>query len=60
MEREWYRLTTTVQGVGSKVALAILSVLPADQLAQVVAAQDVAALTQAPGSRQETGNPNRQ
>ena len=49
VEREWYRLTTTVQGVGSKVALAILSVLPADQLAQVVAAQDVAALTQAPG-----------
>ena len=49
MEREWFRLLTTVQGVGNKVALAILSALPAEQMGHTIAAQDAAALTQAPG-----------
>jgi len=35
-ERDWFRLLTGVQGVGSKVALAILSALPADDLARAV------------------------
>ncbi|CCQ73311.1 Holliday junction branch migration protein RuvA [Magnetospira sp. QH-2] len=48
-EREWFRLLLTVQGVGTKVALAILGILDADQLPQVIAAQDKAALTRAPG-----------
>ncbi|MDD5586501.1 MAG: Holliday junction branch migration protein RuvA [Alphaproteobacteria bacterium] len=48
-ERDWFRLLTTVQGVGAKVALAILSVLPPGRLAQAIAAQDKAALAQAEG-----------
>ena len=48
-ERSAFRLLTTVQGVGAKLALAVLSVLSADMLAQAIAAGDRAALTQAPG-----------
>jgi len=48
-EQDWFRLLTTVQGVGAKVALAILGTLSPDQLAQVIAAQDKAAMTQADG-----------
>lgn len=48
-ERTWFRLLTTVQGVGSKVALAILSALLPDQLIQAIAAQDKATLTRAQG-----------
>ena len=48
-EQEWFRLLTTVQGVGAKVALAILGALSPDQLRNVIAAQDKAALTQADG-----------
>jgi Holliday junction DNA helicase RuvA len=39
-ERDWFRLLTGVQGVGSKVALAILSALPAEELQRAVAAGD--------------------
>ncbi len=49
LEREWFKLLTTVQGVGARVALAMLSVLAPDALTQAVAAQDKAAITQAPG-----------
>ncbi len=49
LERDWFRLLTTVQGVGAKVALAILSALPPERLAQAIAAQDKAAITQADG-----------
>ncbi len=48
-EREWFRLLCTVQGVGAKVALAILSVLSPDQLIQAIAAQDRGALSRADG-----------
>jgi Holliday junction DNA helicase RuvA len=48
-EQDWFRLLTTVQGVGARVALAILGTVAPDQLAQVIAAQDKAALTKADG-----------
>ncbi|MPY71508.1 MAG: Holliday junction branch migration protein RuvA [Alphaproteobacteria bacterium] len=48
-ERDWFRLLTTVQGVGARVAVAILSALSPDQLTGAVAAQDKAALTAAQG-----------
>ena len=48
-ERDWFRLLTTVQGVGAKVALAILSILTPDKLLLAIAAQDRAALGQADG-----------
>ena len=49
LERDWFNLLTTVQGVGVKVALGMLSVLSPDQLVQAVAAQDKGMITQAPG-----------
>lgn len=48
-EQEWCRLLTSVQGVGMKVALAILGACPVDQLGFSIAAQDVTALRQADG-----------
>ncbi|MDX1400982.1 MAG: Holliday junction branch migration protein RuvA [Kiloniellales bacterium] len=48
-ERDWFRLLCTVQGVGAKMALAVLSVLGPEQLVQVIAAQDKQALTRANG-----------
>lgn len=48
-ERDWFRLLTTVQGVGAKVALSILSVAAPEQLLQTIAAQDKALLTRASG-----------
>jgi Holliday junction DNA helicase RuvA len=48
-ERDWFRLLTTVQGVGAKTALALLSALAPDALTAAVLAQDKAALTQAAG-----------
>jgi Holliday junction DNA helicase RuvA len=48
-ERDWYRLLSTVQGVGSKMALAILSVLSPSDLIRAIAAQDKSALTRASG-----------
>ena len=44
-ERVWFRTLTTVQGVGVKMALAILSALTPEQVLTAIAAQDKKALT---------------
>jgi Holliday junction DNA helicase RuvA len=48
-ERDWFRHLTTVQGVGGRVALAILSVLEPDRLARAILDQDKASLVLADG-----------
>lgn len=48
-EREWFRLLTTVQGVGGKVALNILSILTPRDLTAAIAAADKGALGRANG-----------
>jgi Holliday junction DNA helicase RuvA len=48
-ERDWFRLLTGVQGVGGKVALAILSTLDADELSRAVATEDKAMVSRANG-----------
>jgi holliday junction DNA helicase RuvA len=49
VEREWFRLLQTVQGVGTKVALAILSTLKPGDLGSAIATRDKAAITRTPG-----------
>ena len=49
VERDWFRLLTGVQGVGARVALAILSALAPDDLSRAVAAQDKAMVARANG-----------
>ena len=48
-EQDWYKLLSTVQGVGAKAALAILSVIPPEQLAVVIASQDKDMIRRADG-----------
>lgn len=48
-EKEWFQILCTVQGVGAKVALAILSAVSPEQLPMVIASQDKAAIKQADG-----------
>lgn len=48
-DRHWFRLLLTVQGVGAKVALAILTVLDAAGLAAAIGGQNKAAIARAPG-----------
>lgn len=48
-ERDWFRLMQAVQGVGAKVALAILSTLDPGALATALATSDKAAVARAPG-----------
>lgn len=50
LEREWFRLLmNNVQGVGAKVALAVLSTLDPADLANAVALRDIAMISRAPG-----------
>jgi Holliday junction DNA helicase RuvA len=49
LEREWFRLLQTVQGVGVKVALAVLSTLRPAELANAIALRDKAAIARTPG-----------
>lgn len=48
-ELEWFRMLITVNGVGPKAALAILSELPPEKLALCISASDVKAITRAQG-----------
>jgi Holliday junction DNA helicase RuvA len=48
-ERAWFRALQTVQGVGAKVALAVLGTLSAADLANAVALQDKGSVARAPG-----------
>ena len=48
-ERDWFGLLLGLQGVGAKMALAVLSVLPPDDLARAIAARDTAMVARASG-----------
>lgn len=49
LEREWFRLLMTVQGVGARVAMAVLGVLAPADLATAIALSDHAQVSRAPG-----------
>jgi holliday junction DNA helicase RuvA len=49
VEREWFRLLQTVQGVGTKVALSVLGTLKPADLANAVAMRDKATIARSPG-----------
>lgn len=49
IEQQWFKLLTSVQGVGAKAGLSILAACPADQLGFVIASQDKPALIRADG-----------
>ena len=48
-ERNWFRILTTVQGVGARLALSILSALTPEDLSLAIFAQDRAVLARADG-----------
>ncbi len=48
-EKDWFKQLCTVQGVGARVALAILSVSPPEQLPLAIAAQDKTVFSRADG-----------
>jgi Holliday junction DNA helicase RuvA len=48
-ERAWFRTLQTVQGVGARIALAVLGALSGAELANAVALQDKGQVTRAPG-----------
>jgi Holliday junction DNA helicase RuvA len=48
-ERDWFKLLTSVQGVGAKVALAILSILAPEELRTAVARADSATIARSNG-----------
>lgn len=49
IEKKWFRVLTSVQGVGNKMALSLLDHLPPAQLANAIAADDIHTLRQADG-----------
>lgn len=49
VERYWFRLLTSVQGVGARTALALLGICPPGQLASAIVAGDKAAIQRAEG-----------
>lgn len=49
LEKEWFKLLQSVQGVGARVALAILSILSPGELASAIALQDKAMIGRANG-----------
>ena len=49
MERQWFRLLQTVQGVGARVALSVLGTLKITDLANAVATRDKATVARSPG-----------
>ncbi len=49
VERTWFRTLQNIQGVGSKVALAVLGTLSPADLANAIALQNWAAIEQSPG-----------
>ena len=49
LEREWFRLLQTVQGVGAKVAMSVLGTLKPSELASAVAMRDKAMVARTPG-----------
>ena len=48
-EKEWFKLLLTVQGVGARVALALLSIMSPNELASAIALQDKAMIGRANG-----------
>src|SRR5262249_7220266 len=53
IDREWFRTLQTVQGVGAKVAMSVLSTLKASELASAVAMRDKATVARSPGVGQK-------
>jgi len=49
LEREWFRLLQTVQGVGAKVALSVLGTLKISELASAITMRDKATVARTPG-----------
>ncbi|MHC5305862.1 Holliday junction branch migration protein RuvA [Bartonella sp. LJL80] len=49
LEQEWFRLLQNVQGVGAKVALALLGTLSPSELSNAIALRDLAMVSRAPG-----------
>ena len=49
IEREWFKLLQTVQGVGAKVALSVLGTMKVHELAEAIAMRDKAAVARTPG-----------
>ncbi len=49
LERSWFRTLQTIQGVGSKVALAVLGIMAPQDLANAIALQNFAAVEETPG-----------
>lgn len=49
LERDWFKLLQSVQGVGAKVALAIQATLSPSDIASAIALQDKSMVSRAPG-----------